>query len=286
MISLKIIAYLSLALFSINTLASKQNTYLKEDLIAIAKNRCLPAQANNNTSSENNFFKTWFLDFDQMTLLSNESYRAPRNMSHKTYYNLADETFIMPYSGYLDQHKGIRLTNNFIISVIFHIEAALENNYTDYINFSDMGHSHFLIPEAYFESKIMPIQNMAEKYEKILSFEETKFFYHTAEQLQMVEMINDQIIWPNNDYLKHRYLTRNIIGDNKQTKKLEVVSVEHLEKQYNTVSNVEGYRWWGSGYYINANLNGCFPFKKAGNVYYFDIQLKPFYEWKDIDLHP
>ena len=73
------------------------------------------------------------------------------------------------------------------------------------------------------------------------------------------------------DHLKHRYLTRNIIGNNKQVQSLEVVQVDNLKKTYNTVRSLENYKWWGSGYSIRSNKKACFPYRKAGKTYYFDI---------------
>ena len=222
----------------------------------------------------------------QLHTLSESSYTSPHRMYKRAYYDSAERAFVLPFKKY-EAIQIIKLTNNFIFNVIFHIEAALENNYADYINFSDMGHSHFLVPKAYYEKEISPMatQNMAEQIEKILSFEETKFLYHTAEQLQIVQRADDQIILPDDEYLKHRYLTRNIIGDNKRSKKLEIVQVKDLKKEYNTVRDVEGYQWLGFIYFIHANHKGCFPFKKDGNIQYFDINLiGPLNEEKDTDL--
>lgn len=240
--------------------------------VATAKNRCLPAHDNANQGK--NLFHEWFLSWEQMKPLFDSSYHSPNRLPDRTYYDPIEKVFILPFPYSISQNtEKIKLTENFIINVILHIQNALNQHYADYINFSDMGHSHFLIPQDYYKKEIQSISshNGAEQYEKMLAFEETKFIYHTAEQLKLVE---EDLSLPQDLYLRHRYLTRNIIGKNDQSGELTVVQVENLKKEYNTVRRLDGHRWWSGGFYISSHHQGCFPYKKGANTYYFDISLK------------
>ena len=266
---LKAVIFLNIILCSTEALSDLPVSL--DNALTQAKTRCLP-ETNNNTSSKKLLFTNWFLDWEQMDLLFNESYRSPQRLSHKTYYNPTEDTFIMPFFNHLDQHnQGIRLTNNFIANIILHIETALENHYADYINFSDLGHSHLLIPQGYYRT-ILPLSktNRRQYYEKTLAYRETKFLYHTAEQLQMIDQ-RDPIKLPDDRYLRHRYLTRNIIGNNNLSTKLTVVQVKDLTKDFNTVRSIEKYISLVNGHYISSHKDGCFPYKKEHDTYYFDI---------------
>lgn len=266
------ILYVWLVLFSTEVLSSNKQSYSKF-LIDTAKSRCLPSLSKRDIPSMRFSISSWLMNLDKMRLVYENDYWKSSRLPDRVYYSEEEDVFILPFLGYDKNHK-IKLTENFIINVIFHIETALEKKYADYIHFSDMGHSHLLIPKDYYEKEIRGSKEFSKIYEKLFSFEGTKFLYHTAEQLSLVNREKGEFVLPEDEHLKHRYLTRNIIGDNKQTRNLGVVQVKDLKKEYNTVRKFSGYEWRGSSYYIKAHHQGCFPFKQDGKTHYFDINFE------------
>ena len=204
-------------------------------------------------------------------------YQSSKRLPNPMYYDPTDDLFKIYYKHsiyYNHKNDHIIVTENFIRNTILHIELALKKSYADFINFSDMGHSHFLIPENYYNAHIknVPIHKTHLMYTKIIGNKHTKILYHTAEQLKMSIRTQDQKIQLLKDsYLQYRYFHRNIIGDNKLSGRLKVVQVEDPLKKYNTVTKVKGYRWWGSGNTIHSHQQACIPYKYENQTYYFDI---------------
>lgn len=137
-----------------------------------------------------------------------------------------------------------------------------------------MGHSHFFIPNKIFAEKYfkIPTSLKHEMYEAFMKDTSIKVLYHTVEQLKMTtgsgsteKLIADRpLLW--------RYFSRNLIGDNFGGENLEIHYAGHEE--FNTIRDLEGYRYWGGGFYINANKNGCFPYKNKGETFYFDLSFE------------
>ena len=245
------------------------------DSIEIAKNRCSGLKNNSSYLTLKDF--KWNLHINKLIKLSKKLYQSDKRLLDRVYYDSTQKNFVLPVRMLDDTVKNIKLSENFIHNLISHVEMALGNHYVDEINFTDMGHSHFLIPKDYYDKQIALIKDHSVVYERIFNLEEILFVYHTAEQLDMeVEKINGKYHLPADDYLRHRYLTRNIIGYNDGSNKLEVAQVENLGTEYNTVGTPDHnkYHWWGAGYYMHASYKGCFPFKKEGQVYYFDMSLQ------------
>ena len=249
----------------------------KSDYIELAKIRCAQFKTDkiNYITAQDH---KWGLNLKELFNLSRKLYHSKKQLLDKVYYDFRQQSFILPF-----RQKGliqnIKLTENFIYNLILHIETALEKNYADEINFSDMGHSHFLIPKSNYKNT--NIMNRAIHYENILKSKKTLFVYHTAEQLDMKIKKKDGIYTlPKDDYLRHRYLTRNLIAYNDGSRKLDLVQVNNLNTEYNTFRNdtqhpeYSNYEWHGAGYFMHANHQGCFPFKKEGSFYYFDISLE------------
>ncbi len=183
-----------------------------------------------------------------------------------------DGQVVLPYYSYGDNEpKYIKLTDQFIASVISHVENALKRNYVDAIIFPDMGHSHLFLDQKFYDDvlKDIPVKEQHKRYELMLAHPKTKFLYHTAEQLKMKEESGELV---EDRHIKWRFFTRNLIGDN-QAGKLEIVHDE--SHSHNTArSYEEGYRYWGAGFNISATKKGCFAYKKDGETYYFDLSLK------------
>ena len=267
----KIFVYFSFSFFTSFSFSIQENLYFKQ-AIETAKHRCFPTKTKQE-SLVFSFGPNWFISLDEIKKLFEIEYETSHKLSTRVYYELEQDIFFLPQID--PSYPLIPLTENFIINVMMHIEMALEQKYADYIHFADMGHSHVFIPIKYYEQEIINTAN-SEIYNKILNHKESKFIYHTAERLKMIKdrVQGEQITFLDDNYLKHRYLTRNIIGNNKQVQSLEVVQVDNLKETYNTVRSLENYKWWGSGYSIRSNKKACFPYKKAGKTYYFDISFE------------
>ncbi len=185
---------------------------------------------------------------------------------------LKDGQVVLPYYSFGDDEpKYIKLTDQFIASVVSHVENALKRNYVDAIIFPDMGHSHLFLDKKYYEEvlKDIPVKEQHKRYELMFAHPKTKFLYHTAEQLKVKEDSGELI---DDRHLQWRFFTRNIVGDN-QAGKLEIIHNE--SHSHNTARTYEeGYRYWGAGFNISATKNGCFAYKKDGKTYYFDLSLK------------
>lgn len=212
---------------------------------------------------------SWDIPLEELKLRARELYVSPKRLKNRAYVNDRGQA-VIPLNVF-GTVKEVPLTEKFIKSVRLHIEEALKLNYVDEIMFSDMGHSHVFIPQQYYQEILNPIP-IREKhllYEKMLAHEEVKFLYHTAEQLKMFdenkELLDDR-------HLQWRFFTRNLVGDNNAQGKLELLHAK--DHSYNSANSYEGYKYWGAGFDLSANIDGCFPFTHEGETYYFDLNFE------------
>ncbi len=266
---------------SSQTTKQSKEDYLNQ-AIKIAKIRCSKSSSKDLSVNFKDF--KWYSSLLEIKTRFYRLYETPKRLINHMYYDPTygeRGAFKIPPGKTIS--KGITVTENFIKNTILHIEAALKKNYADYINLSDMGHSHFLIPSNYYNSYINHLP-MHLAYEKIMAYEKTKSLYHTAEQLNVKVIDNDnedsssskskKIVLIDDPYLKYRYFNRNIIGDNELSGLLQVVKVKDPLKEHNTVRSLKNHRWWGNGIDIHSNKKSCIPYtNKDGKTYYFDINL-------------
>ena len=268
-------SYSSELQLSDNYLEKKLEYQLPDNYLQIAKKRC--ANYKTKKSYVNTQSYKWHISLKDLFILSNKLYDSHKTLFNSVYYDIQEKSFMLPLKNY----QSIKLSETVISSLIAHIEIALENNYADEINFSDMGHSHFLIPKDYYKKHFTKYTSFHDRYKKAFNSKKTLLLYHTAEQVDLKvtrEGLNYKL--PEDEYLRHRYLTRNLIGYLDGSNKLELVQVHDLNTQYNTFgardlekSKYKDYEWFSSGHYMYANHQACFPFKKEGVLYYFDISI-------------
>ncbi len=242
------------------------NSAIAEPL-ADAKGRCASPSAS-ETFLYNEDFK-WNVNREEMLERDNKIYHSGKRLKHRAYFDSAEQNFYLPYKGPGDL-KRLRVSERFIRSVILHVEEALRLNYVEVINFADMGHSHFFVPDQTFKAEVVPhleLNQIGKAYEKMFELADLKILYHTGEQLKMRE---DGIAGPT-EYHRWRYYTRNLIGDNRAEGRLEIHA--KLHEGFNTVNDAKGHTYWSGGFNISASQNGCFSFKHNGEVKYFDISL-------------
>ena len=170
--------------------------------------------------------------------------------------------------------QPVPVSNQFINTVRNHIERALSLRYADYIFYPDMGHAHLLIPIRFYEDTIknISVDKQHEVYNKVLAHPDTKFLYHTAEQLNMLDESNELL---QDRYTRWRYFTRNLVAANHPSGHIDIH--HNLDSIGNTVCQAPvGYYLWSAGIYISASKYGCFPYRDERSTRYFDISLTDF----------
>jgi hypothetical protein len=233
----------------------------------IRKSSCTPPSADERVLNNEDF--SWDNSLEDLKIKASELYISSKRLERRAYINETGQ-LVIPTKAYRAVQE-VPVTEKFIKSVRLHIEEALKRRYVDAIIFSDMGHSHFFIPQKFYDEVLSPIPNDDRNilYQKMLSHEGLKILYHTAEQLKMKD---DQGKLLEDRHLQWRFFTRNLVGDNQAEGKLELLHQE--DHAYNTARDYdEGYKYWGAGFYLSANTNGCFAFTHKGETYYFDLNL-------------
>jgi hypothetical protein len=212
----------------------------------------------------------WNMSLEEIQKKADELYNSNKRLKERVYFDEIKKSFIFPFNSV--QGGAIKIPENFIVAVTKHVEKAFERKYIDALIFPDMGHSHFLVPKKYYDSVLrdLPVNQTNVLYEKIMAHKDIKVVYHTAEQLKTLDddrnLLKDKAI-------QWRYYTRNLLGHNNTNPDLEIHNAT-AESTANTMSEIPGYHWWGGGFNIHANKNGCFTFVKDGKKMYFDLSLK------------
>lgn len=226
--------------------------------------RCAPPAASEEIIYGSDFH--WNYTMPEMMARFSEMYASPKRLDKRAYWDKTAGSFVLPsaFSG-----PPVKIGQPLIAAVSRHIERALELGYADAVFFPDMGHSHLLIPTALWEGKYSKYEaaEYSLLYEGMLSDPAVHIFYHTAEQLKTLEdkkPINDP-------QLLFRLANRNIAGPIKADADLSVY--QNPESAANTVGDVPGYRWWGGGFNLSAQKDGCFAYSYKGRTYRFDISL-------------
>jgi hypothetical protein len=214
----------------------------------------------------------WNQPLDEIQRRARGLYEDGKRLRNRAFLD-EDRGLLMPVSSFSGTQYS-ELTPKFILSVRRHIEEALRFRYVDAIMFSDMGHSHFFIPNDFYDRELahLPVRDRDVFYTKVLAHEGLKMLYHTAEQLTMLDEDRQLLA---DRHIQWRFFTRNLVGDNKGLGKLEFVHQQ--DHSYNTARDYQpGYRYWGAGFYVTASKDGCFPFTHQGETYYFDLNLDGF----------
>lgn len=210
----------------------------------------------------------WGYGLPEMLTKFVEMYGSEKRLMHRAYYDASSQNFKIPLTHSLNP-TDVPLTLDFAAHVATHVEEGFKRKVIDAVFFPDMGHSHFLIPQDVFDQKYkdIPTGSMHHTYEPFFQEPSLKILYHTAEQLQLVDK-NNQPLSPTHEW---RFKTRNLVGQNNASRELEFL--QNPESNANTANGLEGYRYWGAGFNISANKNGCFSYEKDGEIFYFDLSL-------------
>jgi len=214
---------------------------------------------------------SWGMSLEDIKVKEKEVYNKGLRLKDRAY--VEDGVVYLPYvSNQGSEEKKVKLSERFLKSVIGHIENGLKRKYVDSIIFPDMGHSHLFVNQEFYDKHVAPlsVKDQNKAYELMLNHPETRFLYHTAEQLSM---LNEDRTLKDDRKLQWRFFTRNLVGHNKNDGKIELLHNE--SHSHNTARDYdEGYRYWGAGFNLSATKNGCFAYTNNGKTYYFDLSLK------------
>ncbi|MEQ1723880.1 MAG: hypothetical protein ABL930_11945 [Pseudobdellovibrio sp.] len=212
----------------------------------------------------------WNLSLEEIRNLANVMYKSEKRLAKRAYYDESLKSYVFP----MDASRGgsVKIPEQFAKTIAKHVEKAFVRGYIDAVLFPDMGHSHFLVPLPFYKKEIdpIPVNQFNTLYEKIMKNKDIKVVYHTAEQLKVIGEDKKLI---DNKQLQWRYFTRNLVGHNTPDPDIELVNAT-ATSEANTMGEMMGYYWWGAGFNIHANQNGCFAFKKEGKTMYFDLSLE------------
>ena len=242
-----------------------QNVWAGNSLKEISR-RCGPLSAGEKPLYSGEF--KWGVDIPGMLLKFTEIYRSPKRLPQRAFWDAKKNVLKLPF----DAGRGgdIEISENFVKSIVRHVERAFELAYVDAVFFPDMGHSHFLIPEQIMKEKYdrYPVSNMAGMFQDMFKDERVKVLYHTAEQIKTLDEDGNVL---NDEQIKWRYKTRNIVGDINPATDLTVL--QNPASKANTVGEVPGYFWWGGGFNLSSQQDGCFEYKAHGQTMYFDLSM-------------
>ncbi len=210
----------------------------------------------------------WGLSFLEAADLFNQLYKSEKRLVDRYYYD-SEKGFVGDYYSSPGKKEPLSIPLRFLYSIKKHIESALFLDYVQWAYFPDMGHNHFFLDQAEFDS--WQGATNREVMSRIMSSPNTKMLYHTLEQIQVMD--EEKVLYPD-AWSQWRYYTRNIVGDNRGEGYLEVH--KNLEGSYNTVHEYEGKKYWGAGIYLHANEKGCFSYEHQGKTFYFDVTFSSF----------
>lgn len=228
--------------------------------------RCQPLSAKEQAIYANDF--QWNYDIPSLLTKFVEMYQSPKRLPQRAFWDKKSKTLKLPY----DKERGgdIVINENFVQSIARHIERAFELKYVDAVFFPDMGHSHLMIPTKLMKEKydLYPVDQMSAMYRDVFQDSQVQILYHTAEQLQTLDENREPI---QDERTQWRLHTRNIMGHINPTAELAVL--QNPESAVNTVHEVPGHYWWGAGFNLSAQKDGCFEYRHNGKVYNFDLSM-------------
>lgn len=210
----------------------------------------------------------WGYTVDELLHKWHEVYEGPKRLAKRAYWDSNLQKIVLPY----DQSRGghVTISTPFIKGVKTTIEQALALKVIEGVFFPDMGHSHLLIPDQKYEkwNRRFEINQMSQLYEAMFTDQDTLYVYHTAEQLKFLD--DKQNVQPD-EYSQFRHKTRNIIASHQANSSIRFG--QNPDSPANTLNGLSGFKWWGGGFNLSANQEGCFAYQMDGKTYYYDISL-------------
>ena len=209
---------------------------------------------------------SWDYSLIELRKKSDEIYMSAKRLKNRAYVN-AEGQIVLPYD--ISRGGNIVITQSFVEQISSHIEQGFQQNIIDAVFFPDMGHSHLFIPQKKYDnfySKFEPNQ-FSQFYQKLFADTDLKILYHTAEQLKTRDE-NGHLI--QDAATINRYQTRNLIGSNNNK---TIFTIQNPESPANTAHDLPNHYYWGAGFNLSAQQNGCFSYRKNGQIHFFDLSM-------------
>lgn len=236
----------------------------EEDVWEQIAARCTPPAEDEPVVYSNDF--KWDYTREEMATRADEMYGSGKRLLDRAYYEEETGTFVLPI---LESWGGrVTLSRRLVENVTLHIQKSLQMGYAEHVFFPDMGHSHYFIPQALWESEYAggAVSEIAQMRTRLIDDPELLVLYHTAEQLDMLDENKEPLDDP---WIRFRLETRNVVGDNDW--KGEILLPQNPESKANTVKDMDGHRYYGAGFSIHASEDGCFPFYQGGELKWYDL---------------
>lgn len=163
--------------------------------------------------------------------------------------------------------SAVKIDPVFLKHLTEQIEAILDRGYADFLFYPDLGHTHLYATLA--DSKnLQAIADSDRRAEAMFQLPELATMFHTAEliRLREGELFDGDLV--DDPWLQWRYFSRNILGENKDGKNLQVLFAKGA--RYNTIRELEGYSQ-KTTIYLSASKDGCFAANTKNGVVYFDV---------------
>ena len=213
----------------------------------------------------------WNQSNEQMSENFRLIYKSQKRMDNRVFYD--GENYKMPFKSYGEETRFATVPKIFIESIISHMETALEKDYVDHINFSDMGHNHLFIPKEFYRNEISHLSMVTEKhllYEKLMNNRNLLILYHTAEQLRF---FNEDKTLITERSVQKRFYTRNLLGQNTKSNNLDILFDLKASANGTSKYKEDKYKYWGAGFSFSSTENGCFSYMKDGEKLFFDLSI-------------
>lgn len=229
-------------------------------------NSCLPENPQESFLSFSDF--KWGQNLEELLNRFSVLYPSDKRLKKRAFWDSNSNQYYLPFNSF--NGGAVRLSPQLIESVSNHIEEAFHLKVIDAVFFSDMGHSHLLIPQNRFDQfyNEFEVKEFSRMYEALFQDPSIKILYHTAEQLKTRDDNGEILPDPR---VQYRFKTRNLVGPNDHSRSVEFLT--NLKSPANTAHELEGYKYWGAGFNLSAHKNGCFQYQVGGVTYRFDLSL-------------
>lgn len=200
------------------------------------------------------------LSWQQTLQLADAIYSSGKRLAMRAYWSAEKNSHVLPFKQDSEIIE-VPISERFIGSVRTHIEKGLERRYAQAVFMSDMGHSHFLIPNDKYQA-IYKEKSRSEVYQSIFDDPDVRILYHTAERMKFDD---------SDPHMGWRKNTRNLVGENRPGG--DVFVAPGYDDKSHTLREMDGYTWFSAGFNISASKDGCFPFLDHGRSLNFDLSL-------------
>lgn len=164
-------------------------------------------------------------------------YESGKRLPSRAYWDSQKKSVMIPY-----QKKIVPLPDSIIQTISDHLRQALRLGYADFLYYPDLGHTHIFVPNQDAWGDWLKNKNL-------------KFVYHSAELLKMKKGSALKGPLRNEEWVRWRYYTRNLMGSFDPGGSLQVLFAS--KQSYNTVHQIEGHSPVTT-LYFSASRKGCF----------------------------